>query len=86
MDRLSKREKLYRSIKNNKKGRTYRELVSLLKKYGFEVIESQGNGSHSPVIHNKFPDLRWTLSIDKPMGVYHAKKVIELVEEVMERE
>ncbi|MFB9974575.1 hypothetical protein FPQ10_06055 [Allobacillus sp. SKP2-8] len=83
---MSKKHKLYQDLKNNKKGRSYKELVSLLKKYGFIVNESSGKGSHSWVSHPEYDDLNWTLSRKKPMHVYHVKKVISLVEEVMDRE
>lgn len=83
---LSQKEKLYQSIKRNPKGRDYRELISLLKKYGFEVDESSGKGSHCPVYHLIHHDLRWTLSRAKPMRPFHAKEAIRLVEEVIERE
>lgn len=73
-------------MKNNPKGRTYHEAVSLLRKYGFIVDESLGKGSHCPVFHEKIPDLYWTLSRKKPMSVFHIKKIIELVEEVMQYE
>ncbi|MRG86726.1 hypothetical protein [Salinibacillus xinjiangensis] len=83
---MSKKYKLYQDLKNRKKGRSYDELVSLLRKYGFRVDESKGKGSHCPVVHEKYSDLYWTLSRKKPMGVYHVKKVVKLVEEVLDRE
>jgi predicted RNA binding protein YcfA (HicA-like mRNA interferase family) len=83
---LSQKEKLYVSIKRNPKGRDYRQLISLLEKYGFVVDKSSGKGSHCPVYHPVFQELRWTLSKRKPMSTFHAKEAIRLVEEVMQRE
>ena len=84
--RLGQKEKLLTSVKNNPKDREYRELVSLLTKYGFVVVDSQGKGSHCPVYHSIYKDLRWTLSRHKPMKTFHAKKVVSLIEEVIMRE
>lgn len=83
---MSKKYKTYEKVKRQPKQRTYSELLSLLKMYGFIIDESSGKGSHSPVRHPDFPDLRWTLSRKKPMSIFHAKKVVALVEEVMRRE
>lgn len=83
---MSKVEKLYTSIKRNPKDRTFRELVSLLEKFGFCVVKKAGRGSHCAVYHPNYSDLRWTLSERKPMKAYHAKQAIHLVEEVMDRE
>lgn len=83
---MSAKEKLFDDIKRNPKDRSFRELKSLLEKYGFVVNKNSGKGSHCPVYHPVYTDLRWTLSERKPMKAFHAKQVIELVEEVMERE
>lgn len=83
---MSSKEKLFNSIKRSPKDRTFRDLVSLLNKYGFNVVKKDGKGSHCAVYHPKFKDLRWTLSEHRPMKAYHAKEAVRLVEEVMERE
>lgn len=80
---MSTREKLLESIKRNPKDRSFEELVSLLRKYGFIVNESKGKGSHCPVYHSEYRELRWTISRRKPMKAYHAKKVVELIEGVI---
>ncbi|WP_373604621.1 type II toxin-antitoxin system HicA family toxin [Bhargavaea cecembensis] len=59
-------------------------MKSLLEKYGF--IVKPGKGSHHSVRHPVYKDLTWTLSERKPMKVFHAKEVVRLVEEVMQRE
>ncbi len=65
---------------------TYREVVSLLQRYGFIIKERAGKGSHSKVHHPVHKDLRWTLSKDKPMSVFHIEEVVRMVEEVERRE
>ncbi len=82
---MSRKEKLFQSIKRQPKDRSFEELVRLLRFYGFVVDESSGKGSHCPVQHKEL-SLRWTLSKRKPMKRYHANKVIKLVEEVKEYE
>lgn len=83
---MSAKEKLYTSIKRSPKDCSFRELKSLLEKYGFYVVKKAGRGSHCGVYHPLYKDLRWTLSEHKPMKAYHAKEAINLVEEVMDRE
>ncbi|WP_146551209.1 hypothetical protein [Rummeliibacillus sp. SL167] len=86
---MGRKEKLLDQIKKNPKDRDFRELKTLLERYGFIVDESSGKGSHCPVYHSKYKDdesLRWTLSKRKPMKVYHAKEAVRLVEEVISRE
>ncbi|MFG3612356.1 MULTISPECIES: hypothetical protein [Rummeliibacillus] len=86
---MSKKEKLLEQIKRNPRDRDFREIKTLLERYGFIVDETLGKGSHCPVYHPKYEkdeSLRWTLSKRKPMKVYHAKEAIRLVEEVICRE
>ena len=83
---LSKKDKQYEDIKNNPQGRSFHELKTLLERFGFNVDTGKGKGSHCPVSHEKHTDLTWTMSIKKPMKIYHAREVIKLVEEVMDRE
>lgn len=83
---MSRKEKLFDEIKRNPKDRSFRELKSLFEKYGFIVKESSGKGSHCPVYHSVYTDIRWTLSKRKPMSVFHAEEAIRLIEEAVERE
>lgn len=83
---MSKKEKLLAAFKRSYKDKQFKEFVTLFKRYGFIVDESSGRGSHCPIYHPLYPDLRWTLSKRKPMSVFHAKEAIRLVEEVIERE
>ena len=83
---MSKKDKLLEKFKRTPKNCTYREVVSLLEKHGFVVKERAGKGSHSKVHHPLHKDLRWTLSKDKPMSVFHIEEVVSLVEEVERRE
>lgn len=84
-DYLEKNDKLYEKIKRQPKQRSYKELTTLLESYGF-IISEAGKGSHATVRHGQYSDLRWTLSRKKPMAIYHSRKVLSLVEEVMECE
>ncbi len=73
---MSKYDKLIEKMKNNPKNISFEELEKILKKEGYESINT--GGSHW--VFRKENEISITIPYKKPIKIIYVKKVLEILE------
>lgn len=81
---MSKNKKRWDKIRNNPKTVSFRELMTALRSYGFEIHLGRGKGSHARV---KFvlDDHKWRYTIPshgKYVKAVYVKNILALIDEI----